>query len=297
MYLFDFIKSLFKVSKIPVVIYLVLNTFIVAILLGSFFTTEFGIALLYGLGIYLLSLIIALSPVGEWILRIQTGCYKIERVDQLEFIQPIFNRVLANARVINSSIPKDVKLYMNNNQDYNAFATGRKTVCISEGLLSLTTKQIEATLAHEMGHLAGKDTDLILIVAVGNFIVTAFFIVIRIMAKFTTILFWVFGLLAGEGIMSIGVAISGFITDFFLVALMWIWTKIGILLVMTSSRSNEYLADEFSYKMGYGVELCEVLDKIEETGSKGLFVNLMNSHPNKNSRIAKLIELGNQSLY
>ena len=36
----------------------------------------------------------------------------------------------------------------------------------------------------------------------------------------------------------------------------WIWTRIGVLLVMKSSRANEYEADEFSFRLGYGNELC-----------------------------------------
>lgn len=92
--------------------------------------------------------------------------------------------------------------------------------------------QIKATLAHEFGHLAHKDTDLILVVSVGN------------------------------------------------------------LIVMKSSRGNEFEADEFSFNLGYGNDLCILLNSIGNSGAKGLFANLASSHPDKHDRIAKLQELG-----
>lgn len=42
-------------------------------------------ALLIGIAIYIGSLTIALSPFGEWILRLLTGCKKIQRVEQIKF--------------------------------------------------------------------------------------------------------------------------------------------------------------------------------------------------------------------
>ncbi len=61
---------------------------------------------------------------------------------------------------------------------------------------------------------------------------------------------------------------------------------------MKSSRANEFEADEFSYNLGYGNELCMLLDSVEGSHAKGLFANLASSHPNKNDRIAKLQKLG-----
>ena len=74
--------------------------------------------------------------------------------------------------------------------------------------------------------------------------------------------------------------------------LTWVWTKIDVLLVMKASRANEYEADEFSFNLGYGNELCMLLDSIGGSSAKGLFANLASSHPDKDDRIAKLQELG-----
>ena len=72
----------------------------------------------------------------------------------------------------------------------------------------------------------------------------------------------------------------------------WIWTRIGVLLVMKSSRANEYEADEFSFRLGYGNELCAILESFSDTNANGLFASLVSSHPDKNDRIARIQELG-----
>ena len=171
MYLIDFFKRTARKSNIPVFIYLVLNILVIAVILSIILengTIPFWKALLIGIVLYLVSLLIALSPVGEWILRLQTGCKKIQNDEQRNFIEPIFREVYDKAKKLDPSISDKVTLYMNHDEAPNAFATGRKTICVTEGMLYMPVEQIKATLGHEFGHLAHKDTDLILVVAVGN---------------------------------------------------------------------------------------------------------------------------------
>jgi heat shock protein HtpX len=282
-YFMDFAKNLTKKSNIGVLIYLCLNTLLVVGLFSDGFTDITGVFM--GIGAYVISLILALSPIGEWVLRLQTGCRKINRKEHINRLQPLFLEVLAKAKKINPSIPDDVQLFMNGDKEPNAFATGRKTVCLTKGFLNYSDEQIKATFAHELGHLANKDTDLILMVTVGNFIVTAMFIIYRIVAN---ILSFVFALV----IKDFGPIIINFLIDVILVAMMWIWTKIGTMLVMHSSRQNEFQADEFAFNCGYGDSLAEVLDTFDGSGTKGLWANLASTHPDSDGRIAKLQELG-----
>lgn len=174
-------------------------------------------------------------------------------------------------------------------------ATGRKTVCITEGMLNAPKEEIKATLAHEMGHIAHKDTDLILLVSVGNFIVTFIFIAIRICGKAISLLVDLMTLSSADEakIGRASMKLQLFIQDLIIGVLFWVWTKIGIMLVMKSSRDNEFEADKFAFNLGYGNALCELLDSpFIGSSTKGLFANLMNSHPDKNDRIAALINLG-----
>lgn len=290
MYLSDFFKRMTRKSNIPVLIYLVLNVFVIGAIVSGLFSMPFWQGLLMGVVLYAFSLLIALSPIGEWALRLQTGCKKIKRVEQINFLEPIFREVYDKAKKLDPSIPDDVQLFINSDEDPNAFATGRKTICVTEGLLNMSEAQIKATLAHEFGHLAHKDTDLILVVCVGNMIVTGIIITIRVIIDFFHII--LSACTEESAIAAIVNSLYYLMITVIVVGITWVWTKIGTILVMKSSRENEYEADEFSFNLGYGNELCIFLDSITGSKAKGLFANLVSSHPDKDDRIAKLQELG-----
>ena len=73
-YLTDFIKNLTQSNNVPVLLYLVLNIFLIGLIVSTLFGMPFWQGLFDGIILYIISITIALSPVGEWILRLQTGC-------------------------------------------------------------------------------------------------------------------------------------------------------------------------------------------------------------------------------
>lgn len=298
MYLIDFFKRMSRKANIPVLIYLVLNVFVITAaveMLFTEYTNSFWIALLVSILLYAVSLAIALSPIGEWILRIQNGCTEIKRSEILDFIMPIFNEVYEKARAADPSIPADVKLFINDDEAPNAFATGRRTVCITKGMLQKHPVQIKAVLGHEFGHLAHKDTDLILVVTVGNMIVSAIIIGIRLIIDLMHIVMNIVAIALGgtEGaIAALMNSLYHFLITAFVACLIKLWTSLGTALVMKSSRSNEYEADEFSFNLGYGNALCAMLDTLGGAKAEGLFAALASSHPASDDRIARLQQLG-----
>ena len=283
MYFIDFFKNLFKKSNIGVIIYLIMNVLIIVALFSRGFEETTGIYV--GIIAYIVSILLALSPIGEWILRLQTGCKPIKRKEYLNRLMPLFDEVYQKVKAKNKGISDHVKLFMSNDKEPNAFATGRKTICLTKGLLEYSDEEIKAVLAHEFGHIAHKDTDLILIITVGNFIVTFIFVIYRLIIQ-------LIGLLVAIAMDSVAVLITNFFIDVILVFVMWVWTKIGTLLVMHSSRKNEFLADSFAFDLGYGNELASVLDSFDGVKQKGLWANLKSSHPDTDDRVAKLQELG-----
>ncbi len=292
MYFIDFFKNVFKKNNIGVIIWLILNTFIVTVVLGSLFGEEWW-SFCLGFVVYILLLAITLSPVGEAILRYQCKCKKITNQEYLNRLTPIFTEVYEKAKKKNPEIPDNVQFYINYEDEPNAFATGRRTVCITEGLLECSDSEIKAVLAHEFGHLAHKDTDAILIIEVGNLLVTGMFVVWRFLFNVvTTIMSFVIGIVSD----SIAGVVVGLIyrvcIDFILVLAMKIWTKLGVLLCLHSARKNEKLADQYSYELGYGEYLCEFLDTLEPSKTKGLWAALNSSHPDSDKRIAYLKQLG-----
>ena len=295
-YIVDFIKNLTEEKNIPVLIYLILNIFVIGLVLNVLFSeTPFIVTFLVGLVLYGISIVLALSPLGEALLRFQNGCTKLARKDDIDRLEPIFKEVYSQAKKLNKNMPNDIKLYINDEESENAFATGRKTICVTRGLLNLSDEHIKATLAHEFGHLAHKDTDLILVVSVGNLIITFIVTIIKLLILLFQLLGTLMGMFLGGSdglIATIVTSITSLLTALFVTGAMWVWTQIGILLTMKSSRAHEDKADEFAYNLGYGKALCEVLDSISGPEPKGLFANLKSSHPKTSLRIAHLQSLG-----
>ena len=74
---------------------------------------------------------------------------------------------------------------------------------------------------------------------------------------------------------------------------MWLWTKFCMLFLMWSMRQNEFVADEYAYRLGYGNILARLLDnQMCSNPENGLLKALHSSHPSSDDRIAKLQDLG-----
>ena len=298
MYIIDFFKNLFRKRNAGLIIWLVMNIALIIAIFSNGFSSWQGA--LIGFGLYVLSLVIALSPIGEWILRMQNGCKEMTDPEDLDRIMPLFNEVYAKAKAQNPELPDKVKLFVNDSDEPNAFATGRKTVCLTRGLFNYSDEQIKGVFAHEFGHLAHKDTDAILVVAVGNLIITTLFVIFRVCANiFMGVAQFISALSDGIGgaIASLFTGLGRLVANVLLALLMRLWTQIGTWLCMSSSRGNEYEADEYAFDCGYGEPLCEVLASFGSGGAKGLFATLASSHPDNDKRIARIRSLGQATDY
>lgn len=297
MYFIDFFKNIVKKNNIGVLVWLLINTIIVSTFFASIFFEvlyeNIIISYLLGIALYIMILFISLSPIGEGILRMQNSCKEITRKEYIARLEPIFNDVYAKAKEKNPELPNDIKFYMCEEDYPNAFATGRRTICITSGLLRYPDKCIKAILAHEFGHLAHKDTDAILIVYIGNLLVTVLFVIYRVVANLIIgFLSFVMAFVSEDLGMTIVTVLTRIFIDFLLVVAMQIWTKLGTLICLHSARKNEKLADEYAFRMGHGVALCQFLDNAGSAKTKGLWATLNSTHPDNNARIAYLQELG-----
>lgn len=302
MYIIDLFTNIIKKKNFGVLIWLIINTVIVTfcftvlidILTGS--VLDDWLEYLLGFVAYIGTMIIALSPLGETILRWQTGCKKITDKDTLERLERIFNEVRENSAELDSSLNRKISFFMSDDEEPNAFATGRKTVCVTKGLLEFTDDEIKGVLAHEFGHLSHKDTDVILVIAVGNMFVS---LVVSAISLIVRIFNWIIGFfisLASDGdgfFIGVLTSITNFIINIVFGAVLWLWTKLGVMICMSSSRQNEFHADKFAYEAGYGAELRNSLVKLnggskEKKNSKTLWASLSASHPDTGDRIEKL---------
>ena len=290
-YLVDFFIRLFSKENIPLLIYLIINVFIIGAICMVIFGLPPGWGLLCGLIGYVASIITALSPIGEFMLRIQMGCKKIKDPSVIERIRPIYEEVHANAKRIDPNISDDIRIYICKDKSENAFATGRRTICITEGLLARSDQEIKGIIGHEYGHLSHKDTDRILIVTIGNLFVEFFFILFEIAIIIGDGLMWFFSLFMDDGwIVRICSFIASVIMAGILHLFMRIWSALGVALCMKTNRDNEFLADRFSTRMGYGPFLSQFLATLDDEKPSGVIASLASSHPDNSSRISKIRE-------
>ena len=295
-------RNIFRLSNVCVLLYVCINIFLIWSILSWF---NYGLlSFEYSILVYGVSLLIALSPVGEWILRLRTGCKPIKREDQKQMIMPLFEEAYAKAKELTPGIPDGIRLYINDDGAPNAFATGRKTICVTRGLLEMPPEQIKAILAHEFGHIAHRDTYMLQCVIVGNFlvyiVVTAVWLlsfIFTTVAKISAVMSRDDGLNIGRGMEIVFTSIAQVLTIVAYRVFMWLWEKLGVILCMKSSRGNEYEADRFSFNCGYGRDLIAAFESFakQSESPKGVFAILASSHPGLDSRIAKLQELGREA--
>ena len=88
MYITDFFKRTMRKSNTAVLIYLALNVFIISVIV-HYWCGVYGFlywqAFIISIVLYIASISVALSPFGEWILRLQNGCKKIKKQNKLAF--------------------------------------------------------------------------------------------------------------------------------------------------------------------------------------------------------------------
>lgn len=320
-YVVDFVKSLLDLKKIPLVIYLLVDSFFVFIGLCTLFMLilslgdspnelPFGLIAFASFVIYFGTIIFSLSPLGEVILRFFNRAEEITSPEVLSRLEPIFNEVYAKAKAnFPKEISKDIKLYIQHNEDPNAFAMGRNSVTVTSGLLELPDEQIKAILGHEFGHLAHKDTDLLLVMNITCKFVHLLFIGINILMfiyqLFVKVICLVAAAVLGEGIyslmdklLSIVLTVAQFI---FVTLVEAIWNIIGNFLLSISSHEGEYKADEFAYNLGYGEHLIAFFQTLPDERTLGILERLKamaiagSTHPDTYKRIEYLKSLSKKS--
>lgn len=294
-YILDFLIRLVNKTNIPTAIYLLLNILIIGGFATAFFQLQAGWGMLVGILLYFGSVTIALSPIGEAILRFQTGCQKIGDAEILLRLEPLFAEVYYKAKKEHPELAGNIRMFMIEDDAPNAFATGKRTVCVTRGLLNLSDEEIKGVLGHEFGHLVHQDTDRILVVVIGNTIISAIAMVFQFIAIMIKFISTIIGILIGHREEGFVVAICGMIYGAIMAicvrGFLKVWTNLGVLLCMKTSRNCEYEADAFSGKLGYGNGLVMMLRKFTGEAPQGLLASLSRSHPDNQSRIYRLQQM------
>lgn len=276
MFFLDFLKNLTKPHRIGALVYILLNVLLMYVIIG----VQPVLNLLWVFSAYIISLVVVLSPVGEFFLRISNGVKKIKRPDYLERLMPIFEDCYTKVKEKSPLINQNIKLYIIKSPYVNAFALGRRTISITSAARDLDDEVIAGILAHEFGHIANRDTDFLLLSMMGNLFLFPLFFILNLFAGFAA-------------------GLAGYPNNFFGKLIFWIftlpqriWTGLGAFLILASGRAAEFHADHYSASLGYKEGLLSFLKDISKNESDpGIFGILKSSHPASDDRIAKIMEI------
>lgn len=272
-----------RISNLGTVLFFTLNIILIVAVFGS----SGNIAEL--IAIYFITVVVSLSPIGEICLALFAEARDIKRVDIKLRVIPLVQYVLDKAKETTSYCPEKVKVMIIHDSAPNAFALGKRTLCITDGLLSLSDDMILGVLAHEIGHLAYGHTVIQLLIGGGNVFISGCLLLIKIS-------YWIFSAIMGLFAIGSRSGVMGLVTALFAgisTALSWLWVKFCMLFLMWSMRQNEYVADEFACKIGFGLELATVLDQhISDVPHNGFIRALYATHPCNDDRVAALQNLG-----
>lgn len=278
--------------------FLMLSIFIILIILG--YVISFAFSPDYFFIIMIIAIIFSLSYLligfykSDKIAIASVKAKKASRTNHKQYYNLVEGLTLASGL----SMPK---LYIMNSSQINAFASGRNpensVICVTTGALEkLEKRELEAVLAHELGHIANYDIRFITLVTI---LVGMIAIISEI---FLRSLFW--------NSMSDNNNKSNWI--FILIGiLMAIIAPIVVKLVQLSiSRKREFSADASSVKFTrYPESLIKALKKIQADYKKGItsekkvskavaplffaspLKNLTSTHPSIEKRIQALEQM------
>ena len=282
----------FLISNFAYIIWFALYFSIAWFVLGLTLNNFIIVALIYG-G----SITIALSPIGEFILRITENCREPATEQERNYLLPIFEEVYQDAKELNPKLNRGIKLYIMDAMYVNAYAMGRKTIAVTRGAIAtFTADELKGLLAHELGHITHGHTKALLLSLIGNFFFTVIVWIFRLMFFFAQLISnivaqfnwigWLFSFMTF--VLKIAVEVSVFI-----------FVNLSEMILASNSRVQEIEADTFAYEIGYGRELISgmyLLQKISMNNKPSLSEKVKASHPHIARRIENLERLENQAI-
>lgn len=237
--------------------------------------------------IYGISITIALSPVGEMLLRFIEKVRPVSTREEKEYLLPIFEEVYENAKQKDTRLSNNIKLYIIDNMYVNAFAIGRNTIAVTIGAINTFSQdELKGVLAHEFGHISNGDTKALLLSTIGNGIFSILVVLLRIVMLIMEVIFSLIKI----PFLDVFAIFARFIFDIGVIA----FSYLSQVLLSSNSRQNELWADRFAFEIGFGEELVSslyILQKISLPSNISLLDRLKASHPNTAKRIAQLERL------
>lgn len=291
------IKFLIKILGILESNYLYILWFILYFTIAWTLFGGDGQSFLLVLIIYGTSVTIALSPIGEFILRITENCREPVTEEEKNYLVPMFEEVYENTKEIYPGINKNIKIYITDDMYVNAFAIGRKTIAVTMGALqTFSAEELKGVIAHEFGHLMHGHTKALLLSVVGNMLFSIIVLIFRLIFIVVQI---ICEIVANFNWLGCAFSIFNIVASLLVEISVFLFINLSQIILSLNSRANEFQADTFAYEVGYGIELTKALyliEKISMNTRPSLSQKLKASHPHTAKRIENLERLENQEI-
>ncbi len=231
---------------------------------------------------------LSLTPAAEKVFRYTHNMHPMSPNDEAYF-RKILSKVMNRCRV-----DKEIDVFMINTATPNMMVIGNSTLAITSGLwnANLPEEEIEAVLAHEIGHLVNGDSRVLIAASTMNLIG-------QIASWILTVLVIIAGVFSGiaasfqdrSGLGVFAGMISALLLVWMLRAISWLLMHFLSLTFHAISRSQEYKADEFAKENGYATGLSSFLERIKgfTTDETNFITRLFSTHPHPTERIQQLM--------
>ena len=229
--------------------------------------------------LYSITVLLAFSPGSEELWRWVNGVRPLRLKSEKERLLPLFKEVYLGSAMIDPHLPRDIKLYIKEDMTINAFAFGKSTLILTRGSIMLLSDEcLKGLMAHEFGHFSHKHTDVTLLMAIGN-------LPMMFVLRKVTDLKYSYDNSKNKPFIIVSALVNFIYYIFKGIAF------IGDLILMKASRENEYVADQFAMKSGFGKDLADVLIEIYEVSAnkpQSVKEQLKSTHPHITLRIESL---------
>jgi Zn-dependent protease with chaperone function len=206
-------------------------------------------------------------------------------------LDPPWRSVCARARVDGGRYI----LRVENSTEINASAAGGRTVGVTLAALRLPPANLEAVLAHELGHHLSGHT-------VASILAWWYAIPARV-ATFVVLLGVRFVLFVGRIFAAFNAGLAAVATVLIALTMLTAVAFVNFWLILVplispllawASRLGEFRADQIAARLGYAPALMDVLQLWQQATSAGprpgLRARLLTSHPSHDARIGRLLQ-------
>ena len=205
------------------------------------------------------------------------------------YIQDILRDIEAAARDIPDLEIPELHVYISGQMQLNAFSIGRGSIVIMRPLLqALDRDEVRGVLAHEIGHLVHRDT-------IWGLLRFAAASVGQTAIQFLSLIASGFAFLALIPLFGFLFIWMSLFVNAIIYCLQFILRSPASLLALCGSRQNEYDADAFAVKLGFGPGLYRALLVLSNgaTDNMTLSQRLQSTHPVTRDRLKRIVEIMN----